>query len=232
MGCPVEEWNMSTTSNPLRATEIGLLAEALRWRALGLLFERPRPEIEGLLARLAPEIDDPVLEELAEQAATAITAEHHVAVFGPGGTVSPREIAYHRMGDPGHLLARLNALYAQFAYAPKTEEPPDHVAVECGFLGFLRLKQAFARSEGAHDAVREIERAFALVRTEHVAVLASGLRAKLDPDRHGPFARAVEVLENLCGPVPEPVVRAASAAACDPANWDSCLSGCPFDCED
>ena len=70
-----------------------------------------------------------------------------LALLGPGGPVSAREIGHRPVADPGHLLATLQACYQAFAYAPVTEEAPDHVSVEVGFMAYLRLKQAFALAE-------------------------------------------------------------------------------------
>ncbi len=50
------------------------------------------------------------------------------------------------------MLAELQAFYRAFAYQPVTEEPPDHVAVQAGFVGYLKLKQAFARACAERDA--------------------------------------------------------------------------------
>jgi hypothetical protein len=49
--------------------------------------------------------------------------------------------------DPGQVLADLAAFYRAFAYAPETEEPTDHVAVEAGFVGYLWLKEAYALAQ-------------------------------------------------------------------------------------
>lgn len=55
-------------------------------------------------------------------------------MLGPGGLASPREVAYRGMGDPGQILSDILAFHEAFAFRPEAEEPPDHVAVEAGFL--------------------------------------------------------------------------------------------------
>jgi len=44
----------------------------------------------------------------------------------------------------GYLMPEVVQYYQAFAYAPKTEEAEDHVSVEAGFIGYPRLKEAYA----------------------------------------------------------------------------------------
>lgn len=76
-------------------------------------------------------------------------------------------------GDPGRILADVLAFHAAFAFNPETEEPPDHVAVEAAFLGYLRLKEAYAacrkEGEGEAEVTAEAARRFC---ESHLAGLA------------------------------------------------------------
>ena len=42
------------------------------------------------------------------------------------------------------MLSEISSFYNAFSYHPATHEVPDHVAVETGFIAYLRLKEAFA----------------------------------------------------------------------------------------
>jgi hypothetical protein len=129
----------------------GQLREAAAWRLQGLLLERPRPGWLEEIEELAREAADPRLHEAAS-AARGATEGLYLAAFGPGGYASPREVAYRTMEDPARLLSELSGWYEAFAYRPRTEDPPDHIAVEAGFVGYLLLKEAMARLAGDDEA--------------------------------------------------------------------------------
>jgi nitrate reductase assembly molybdenum cofactor insertion protein NarJ len=42
------------------------------------------------------------------------------------------------------MLSELSSFYDAFSFKPITNEVPDHVAVETGFVAYLRMKEAFA----------------------------------------------------------------------------------------
>ena len=107
-----------------------LLLEAARWRLLGLLFERPRDGWRAEVRGLAAEVDDPRLQTATNEIAD-FGEGAYLAVLGPGGSVSPREVGYRPMGDPGKILSGLRTVYEAFGYRPRAEDPPDHVAVIC-----------------------------------------------------------------------------------------------------
>ncbi len=48
-----------------------------------------------------------------------LTEEAYFKLFGPAGTVSPREVAYIGWQDPGKMLAQLEMLYESFCYRPR-----------------------------------------------------------------------------------------------------------------
>jgi hypothetical protein len=173
-----------------------LLREAAALRLLGLLFERPAGRWRAQIEQLAGEIgetgesgengkfgeagknEETGLRDVALDAADS-TEGIYLAVLGPGGRVSPREVYYRGMEDPGRILADVLAFYQAFAFAPNTEEPADHVAVQVGFLGYLRLKEAYAVSLGLDEAARTTREAFDRFGTNHLRLWS------------GPFSRAL-----------------------------------------
>lgn len=154
------------------------LRQAAEWRLLGLLFERPRPGWNEELERLADEVGEEDLQ-VAARAAKRVDEGSYLAALGPGGAVSPREVGYRPMADPGQLLRGLAVLYESFAYQPRTEDPADHVAVEAGFVAYLALKEAYARLGGDAEAVGDIRRGRDLFLEDHLAVFAGPLWERL-----------------------------------------------------
>ena len=139
---------MKSDSAP--ATE-ALLAQAAAWRLVSLLFERPRPLWHGEVAKLAAEVNEPKLRRSAAEAEEA-TEELYHRLFGPGGMISPREVSYCGMEDPGQVMAQLAKFYQAFSFAPSREESIDHISVEAGFIGYLFLKQAYAQMQGDSES--------------------------------------------------------------------------------
>ena len=128
-----------------------LVAQAAAWRLASLLLERPRAQWHSEIEQLSLEASDEKLSSCAREAGLA-TEELYHRLFGPGGTVSPREVSYCGFEDPGRLMAELNSFYHAFSYLPRREESIDHVSVEAGFVGYLFLKEAYARQRGDSDA--------------------------------------------------------------------------------
>lgn len=153
------------------------VAKAAEWRLIGLLLERPRPERRARILELAAEAGDGELRELAGRLA-GLEEPDYVSLFGPGGPVSPREVAYRRVEDPGWIMADAAAFYEAFGYRPDAEDPVDHMAVLIGFVAYLGLKEAYALASGLDAEVAATARARFLA--SHVAPLASGLAAKLE----------------------------------------------------
>lgn len=204
-----------------------LVAEAASWRALGVLFERPRESWSDELLLLSAELTDPTIAAVARRAADEGFEAHYLAILGPGGSVSPREIAYRRMGDPGHLLASLGIVYQAFGYAPKTEEPPDHVSVEAGFVGYLRLKEAFALAGGDLEHAALVRQAANLFVAEHLAYLAVGLRDRLEIVQESYLDEGADQLRAALDPVAQHVVDTVRNEPLGDV-FDACLGGCSF----
>lgn len=156
-----------------------LVAEAAAWRLTGLLLERPVPGWQEELAELAAEVDDAELREAVNAAAEEAGEGRYDTTFGPGGPASPREVTYRRATLTAGFLAELRAFYEAFAYQPRLDEPPDHVAVQAGFVGYLRLKEAFAQLRGDADQAALTRQAADLFVTEHLVNMAGPLGAAL-----------------------------------------------------
>ncbi len=156
-----------------------LLAEAAWWRLAGLLLERPRPGWSDEVECLRREAQDPWLRRVAGGAPGAAEGSY-LALLGPGGAVSPREVAYRGVLDPGRGLAELTGLFRTFAFHPQVEDPPDHIAVESGFAGYLALKEAHARAFGQRAEAEATQRARAMLLRDHLAPFAQRLTAALD----------------------------------------------------
>lgn len=196
-----------------------LLAAAAEWRLLALLFSRPRPGWADEVGALAREVEDGALRGAAAAARDAGEGAYH-ALLGPGGPASAREAAHLGFADPGRALADLAARYAAFGFAPRTEEPDDHLAVQCDFAGYLFLKEAYALSAG-QEVQREVTReARTRFLSEHAAVLGRRFASRL-PDgapRHLAAAAACLVARLPdAPPLPEDVPEAEPPGCAGPA---------------
>jgi hypothetical protein len=203
------------------------LSAAAEWRLLALLLSRPRAGWEGEVAALAGEAPED-LRAAAARVAGATEGAYH-ALLGPGGVASPREAAHAGFVDPGRILADLTERYEAFAFRPAAEEPADHLAVECDFVAYLFLKEAYALSRGAEEEVEVAREARARFVEGHVAVAGHGLARKLPP--HAPeylgraavalAARLPEVPAASEGPEVDPLeggCQPSCSMACDPAQ--------------
>jgi hypothetical protein len=93
--------------------------------------------------------------------------------------VSAREVSYSGLEDPGHLMAEIEAFYRAFSFQPRREEPSDHISVEAGFVGYLFLKEAYARMRGEQESVEVTRRARERFVTKHLRRCAQGMAARL-----------------------------------------------------
>jgi hypothetical protein len=189
-----------------------LLRDAALWRALSLALERPRSGWHAELEQLSSEIDEAELGAVA-QAARGAGEGFYLAFVGPGGPVSLREVAHRKRSDPGHLLSVLRAFYEAFAYAPAAEDPLDHLAVEAGFVGYLRLKQAYALARGDTAAAEVAAGAAAMFTSEHVAAVADAVARSLEAADAGYLALAARALAGRAGP-PQPDLEGDWVPAC------------------
>lgn len=155
-----------------------LLAQAAAWRLASLLLERPRRGWRDEIEKLACEVIDRELSACAAEAEDGTEETYH-RLFGPGGAVSPREVSYCGFEDPGQLMAALAAFYDGFSFRPRSEEPIDHISVEAGFVGYLFLKEAYARTQGNCQGAAVAKRARERFINEHVARCAGGMCKRL-----------------------------------------------------
>lgn len=206
------------TSRPLK-DQVGLLSEAAEWALIGLLFECPTGDWHERVAGLAAEVADRNLREAAEAADREADAGLHQSTFGPGGPAAIREVSYHRTVHPGPVLAELQSLYDAFAYAPALDEPPDHVAVEAGFVGYLRFKEAYARHNGLAAEAAACADAAERITADHLALVAQPLAASLAMSGIRYAAAAAQALLDRVGP---PRTQSAGATATLPPAAPGC----------
>ena len=121
-----------------------LLRESAEWRLIGLLFECPSVEWHEQIAALRGEVKDPELQSAAALAAKEADEGVYHSIFGPGGPAPARQASYQDSMELGYLMSELTSYYDAFAYRPKIQEAIDHVAMEAGFVAYLRFKQAYA----------------------------------------------------------------------------------------
>lgn len=171
-----------------------LLREAAQWRLVSLLFECPGPSWLEQISTLADEIADATLKAAVEAARQEASPSLYHSTFGPGGPAAPREVSHRRGVLPGASLAELRSLYEAFAYQPTLDEPSDHVAVEAGFVAYLRLKQAYALARGNNEQARICADAGQRFLQEHLGGMAGPLASSLASSDITYLAHAAEAL--------------------------------------
>lgn len=168
------------TKTVLNERELKLAQDAAEWRLLSLLFECPTPEWRVQITALMDEVADTELQSAAQEALEEASEGLFHHTFGPGGPAPPREATYHQTVQLGYLMSELQAYYNAFAFHPVTAEPPDHVAVETGFIAYLKIKEAYAlarRDEEQAATASESARRFL---EEHLANIAQPLAEHLE----------------------------------------------------
>ena len=192
-----------TSTVQMSADASSLLRTAAIWRLVSLLLECPAPGWVDQVSMLASEAGDPLLSMAAEAARQQATPALYHSTFGPGGPAAPREVSYRRGVLPGASLAELRGFYAAFAYQPSVDEPPDHVAVEAGFVAYLCFKQAYALAGGNAAQSQACADATRCFLAEHLSRMAVPLAASLASSGITYLARTAEVLRSHAGPAPE-----------------------------
>ena len=177
-----------------------LLREAADWRLIGLLFECPGESVNAQVAALGAETADPVLQTAAAQARQEASEGLYHSTFGPGGPAPPREASYQDTIQLGYLMSELSCYYEAFSYRPQTEEAQDHVAVEAGFLSYLRLKQAYALAAGDAEAAAITADAARRFIEDHLSLVAEPLAASLVHSGVSYLAEAGKALLSRTGP--------------------------------
>lgn len=146
-----------------------LLDEAAEWRLISLLFECPVGDWQNNVKNLAEEISDSQLKTAAEFAKVEASEGLYHSIFGPGGPAPAREVTYRSWVQPGYLLSELSTFYNAFSYQPNLQESPDHIAVETGFMAYLKLKEAFADECGDAESVEITVNTAKTFNDEHLA---------------------------------------------------------------
>ncbi|HCA56755.1 MAG TPA: hypothetical protein DEP46_02095, partial [Blastocatellia bacterium] len=152
-----------------------LLTEAAEWRLISLLFDCPSNAWLKQVADLANPVRDKKLKRAAKAAQKEASEGLFHSIFGPGGPAPGREVSYRGWVQPGYMLAELNSFYAAFSYKPTTNEVPDHVAVETGFVAYLRLKELYALENGDSESADVTSRASITFVDDHISKYAQRL---------------------------------------------------------
>jgi TorA maturation chaperone TorD len=161
---------MTTTLNPSQESKRAM-ADALDWRLIGLLLERPHSGWIEEAEALAAETPDRQLRD-AVRLARGATEGAYLSLFAEGGFVSPRETTWRHREDPGQILADIAGFYEAFAFKPRVEDPLDHIAVEAGFVGYLCLKEARALAHGEEESAETTASARRRFIADHLAHFA------------------------------------------------------------
>jgi nitrate reductase assembly molybdenum cofactor insertion protein NarJ len=201
-------------------TTRALLVEAAEWRLLSLLFEYPGPGWQTRVDSVATEAADARLKAAAAQAREHASEALYHTTLGPGGPAAAREVSYHQTLMPGQLLGEPTAYYRAFAYGPTVTEAPDHVAVETGFVAFLRLKEAYACERSDTDQTAVTAAAAQRFLTEHLSTMAEPLARSLAASGVPYLGQAAEVLLARTGPPPQRT--RPSAESCPVGQADAC----------
>lgn len=187
------------------------LRDSAEWRLLGRLFECPSPAWQADLEALAEEIGPGDVCETAAAARVEGSEGLYHSVFGPGGPAPPREVSYHDTLELGTLMSALTSDYDAFGYRPATVETPDHVAVEVGFIAYLRLKEAYALATGEDERAAMTRRVADRFVADHLRVMAEPLATLLAGSGVLYLAKASALLLARAGPRPKgpllPVVQ-------------------------
>lgn len=163
-----------------RSRQREIIEDSARWRLISLLFEPPGEGWLERLAALATVIPDADLKSASIAAQTEASESLYHSFFGPGGPASPREASYHRGVELGSLMSELTGYYQAFGYDPATQEALDHVSVEAGFVGYLRMKEAYAQACQDPDHAETSADATKSFVNRHLSAIAQPLAAALD----------------------------------------------------
>lgn len=203
------------------------LAEAAEWRLLSLLFDCPGDGWREQVATLAREVADAGLRACAHLALEQASPELYHSTFGPGGPAAPREVSYRDALQLGYLMSELETYYAAFGYQPACPEPPDHVAVETGFLAFLRMKEAFALNSADTERAAVAAEAAGRFVQDHLSFLAPGLAARLAESEFEYLAASARALQRRAGPAPPAGTPAAGGLPILDADAEITCGGDP-----
>ncbi len=155
-----------------------LLVEAAEWRLISMLFDCPTGTWFDDVKALGEQVTDKQLRRAARSAQKEASEGLFHSIFGPGGPAPGREVSYRGWVQPGYLLSELSTFYNAFSYQPKTHEVPDHIAVETGFIAYLRLKELYALECGDKENAEITAEASKTFLNDHLSKFAEKI-AKL-----------------------------------------------------
>lgn len=191
-----------------------LLREAATWRLVSRMFECPDERWQAEIDVLARELGDDDLQAAVAAAAGVATEGQYHSTFGVGGPAPPREASYHETLELGSLMSELAVYYEVFSYRPQLPEALDHVAVEAGFVAYLKFKEAYAHARGEKEHAAATESAARRFIADHLAMMATPLADILATSHLDYLARASRALAARVGPRPAarglPMLRATS----------------------
>jgi nitrate reductase assembly molybdenum cofactor insertion protein NarJ len=179
-----------------------LLTEAVEWRLLGLIFEYPTDAWRSQVTELLADLHQEDLRQLAESALAASTEGMHLALFGPAGSVPVREVTYQGGVQFGYLMAELSAYYDAFGYCPSAGEAEDHLAVELGFMAYLKMKRALALAKDEIENASVAAAAADAFLRDHLRAMAEPVAAKLEAFAPDYMVLAGRQVLQLSGPAP------------------------------
>jgi nitrate reductase assembly molybdenum cofactor insertion protein NarJ len=154
----------------------------------------------------------------------AATEGQYHSIFGPGGPAPPREASYRESLELGSLMSEIAVYYDAFGYTTAGAEPPDHIAVEAGFIAYLTLKQAYALACENPEHAELAAIGASRFRADHLAYIAEPMAALLAGSNVQYLARAARALATRVGLPPRssrlPMAQPASSDE-DPINCGS-----------
>lgn len=200
----------------MTSRQTNLVREAADWMLIALLFDCPTGDWKSRVRDLAKEVKDFQLKTAAQFACVEAGEGLYHSIFGPGGPAPPREVTYRSWVQPGYLLSEISAFYNAFSYQPKSAETPDHIAIETGFIAFLKLKEAFALSCGEKENakiaakasrdftrehlskfVQQITKSLACSEIEYLALASAALLKRVGADKDRKVRQILPVLGDL-----------------------------------
>ena len=170
---------MNTPSPALDSRQRSLLEQAAEWRLISLLFECPTRGWKEQIAAVSSELADTELRAAAESAQSEASEALYHSIFGPGGPAPAREVSYCESVQLGYLISELEAFYQAFSFQPATPEVLDHVSVEAGFMGYLKLKEAYALASSDLEHAAVAAEAAQRFLENHLCVMAQPLATSL-----------------------------------------------------
>jgi hypothetical protein len=99
-------------------------------------------------------------------------------------------------------MAELSAYYEAFGYQPEIDEAADHLSVQLGFIGFLKMKLALALIEGETEKATLTERASNDFLREHIAIQAEPVLHKMQDFGPEFLVDAARLAVQYAGPSP------------------------------